>query len=55
MDWKKIADDLYNELQQEKRRSERFEGALEFYAKAQRSELNEDGGNIARKELLDSK
>ena len=49
--WRKSADDLYNELQREKRRSERFEDALEFYAKAQRSELHEDGGNLARETL----
>ena len=51
MDWRKSADDLYNELQREKRRSERFEKALEFYATAQRSDLHDDGGRIAREEL----
>lgn len=50
-DWRKSADDLYNELQREKRRSDRFEDALIFYANAQRSELHEDAGKKAREEL----
>lgn len=63
MDWKQCADDLYNELQKEKKKSERYEEALSFYGNQDNYEtvmteygdieysVNQDFGKLARKAM----
>lgn len=63
MDWKQCADDLYNELQREKKKSERYEEALFFYGNEDNYEtvmteegdieysVDQDRGKLARKAI----